>query len=127
MFRTLTGAATTAVALVALPATAAGVLIVDVDPEDTSRLELKRAIVDHVQERYGETVVYEDPDELPDSVNRQIVPGNTLPESAIAPLPEGIDELPHMQEGSRWVRAGNHLVEITDDRMIVTAVYDVLG
>lgn len=119
---------TTSIAAALLGSTAfAAEPVAVIVPEKAVEMEMKREVVDFVQDKYGETAVYEDADALPDRLNRKIIPGAILPEEAMAAVPAGLDGMPTLREGSRWVRAGNHLVEIAPDGRIVMAVYDVLG
>lgn len=93
------------------------------------KFEIKRETVDRAQELWGEYAAYETPQDLPDTVNHEIVPGTTLPEDApTAEVPAAMGDLPTLADGgSHWVASGNHLVEVTDDDpTIVMVVYNAL-
>ena len=64
---------------VALGGAATAATVVVYDPVLEEKFDDKRAIVDYVQETYGETAVYEDPDEAPADLREEIVPGDTFP------------------------------------------------
>lgn len=116
-----------AAALLAAPALAQTVVAYD---SQAARFEDKRAVVDAVQEVYGESVVYEQGETLPEGLSEELVPGNVLPqgtpmdivEPKLASMIE--DDLP---EGASWVEVGPHLVAVDPDLRIVMVVYDVLG
>ncbi len=93
------------------------------------KFQTKREIVDRAQELFGKTAAYETPQTLPDSINQQLVPGNTMPADApVADVPKAMGDLPTLMDGgSHWVATGNHLVEVTDDaNTIVMVVYNAL-
>jgi hypothetical protein len=106
----------------------AGKATIVYDASLAEKFEIKREIVDEAQAAFGEAAAYETPQELPTSVNAEIVPGNALPEgAATGEVPAELGDLPTLaDEGSHWVAAGNHLVEVTDDNMIVMVVYNAL-
>ncbi len=123
------GAATSfAVADMAASDIEAGKATIVYDATMAEKFEIKREIVDEAQAAFGEAAAYETPQELPAAVNAEIVPGNTLPEgAATGEVPAELGDLPTLaDEGSHWVAAGNHLVEVTDDNMIVMVVYNAL-
>lgn len=101
--------------------------VVIFDPVATEKFEVKRDVVDAVQQTYSDAVVYEDPDEIPAALQDEIKPGETLPSHAMEPLPEALGELETYGENSRWVRVGNHLVEVGPNNRIVMVVYDALS
>ena len=91
------------------------------------KFELKREIVDRVQEEFGEHAVYESTEELPPSIETEIVPGEPLAENApVEPVPEELGDLPTLGEDTHWIATGNHLVEVTDDNTVVMVVYEAL-
>jgi hypothetical protein len=92
------------------------------------KFEVKREIVDRAQALWGEYPAYETPQELPDTVNAEIVPGQQLPADApTAEVPEAMGDLPTLADGgSHWVASGNHLIEVADDNTVVMVVYNAL-
>ena len=99
------------------------------DASLADKFAVKREIVDRAQEVFGESAAYETPQDLPDSVNADIVPGNTLPEGTpIEEVPAELGDLPTLaDEGSHWIASGNHLIEVMDgDNKIVMVVYNAL-
>lgn len=118
-----------ALAASALTATSAlGAAVIVYDMELTEKFEAKRDIVDMVQEVYGETAVYSTGDELPEDLDAALTPRQPLPETVeISAVPEPLmGKLPHTEEGTKWYKVGDHLVEVGADNMIVMTVYDVL-
>jgi hypothetical protein len=116
-----------AAALVAAPALAQTIVAYD---SLSAKFDDKRAVVDSVQQLYGETIAYEKGETLPDTISDELVPGNTLPEEApmkrVEPeLAEMIED--NLPEGAQWVEVGPHLVAVDGERRIVMVVYDVVG
>lgn len=105
-----------------------GKAVIVYDATMAEKFEIKRDIVDRAQKAWGEYAAYETPQDLPDTVNAEIVPGNMLPDGAqTGDVPAELGDLPTLaDEGSHWVAAGNHLVEVTDDNKIVMVVYNAL-
>jgi hypothetical protein len=124
------GAATsfTAAADIAAGDIEAGKATIVYDASLAEKFEVKREIVEEAQAAFGEAAAYETPQDLPETVNAEIVPGKTLPEGAqTGDVPAELGNLPTLaDEGSHWVAAGNHLVEVTDDNTIVMVVYNAL-
>ena len=116
-----------AATLLSAPA-AFGAAVVVYDAELGEEFEAKRAIVELAQEVYGEATVYDTGDELPEALDAALTPNGPLPDTdAVDPVPEELaGRLPHTEEGSEWVKMGNHLVEIGEDGMIAMTVYEVL-
>lgn len=97
------------------------------DQQLGERFDIKREIVDQVQAIWGETAAYETGQELPTSVNTEIVPGKAMPEGApVEPVPAALDDLPKLVDDSRWVKSGTHLIELKPDNTIAMVVYNVL-
>ncbi len=94
----------------------------------SDKFEIKRDIVDRAQEAFGEAAAYETPQDLPDSINAEIVPGEKLPADApTKAVPAELGDLPKLSDNSHWVATGNHLVEVSDDdNTIVMVVYNAL-
>lgn len=93
----------------------------------SEEFNVSRAIIDRVQAEFGEHAVYDNGDDLPDGIDQALVPGNTLPEDTpVAEVPEKLGDLPTLGEGTRWIAAGEHLVEVTPDNVIVMVLYDAL-
>jgi hypothetical protein len=105
-----------------------GKAVILYDATMAEKFEIKRVIVDRAQEAWGEYAAYETPQDLPDTVNAEIVPGNMLPEGTpTQEVPAELGDLPTLaDEGTHWVASGNHLIEVTDDNMIVMVVYNAL-
>jgi hypothetical protein len=107
----------------------AGKATIVYDKGMSEAFKIKRDIVDRAQEAFGEAAAYETPQDLPDSVNAEIVPGEQLPEAApTKPVPAELGDLPTLaDDGSHWIATGNHLVEVMDDdNTIVMVVYNAL-
>lgn len=115
-----------AAGLLAAPAFGAVVIVYDKDLGEEFAVE--REIVDIVQQEYGEAAVYSTGDNLPEALDAALTPKSPLPATpAVEPVPEEIaDKLPHTAEGTRWVKLGDHLVELDENDVIVMTVYDVL-
>ena len=98
------------------------------DPERSETFEAKDEIVALATEIYGKTAVFDSGQEIPESVDRKLVAGNPLPADAERmPVPDDLaGRLPHTEEGTRWVKVGEHLLELAQDDVIVTGVYEVL-
>ncbi len=127
----LLGASTTFAAAADTAATdiEAGKATIVYDATLAEKFEIKREIVDRAQEVWGEYAAYETPQELPTTVNAEIVPGMPLPEGAPTnEVPAELGDLPTLaDEGSHWIASGNHLIEVMDDdNMIVMVVYNAL-
>lgn len=93
------------------------------------KFAIKREIVDRAQDAWGEYAAYETPQDLPDSVNAEIVPGMMLLENApMKDVPAELGDLPTLSDkGSHWIATGNHLVEVLEDgQTIVMVVYNAL-
>jgi hypothetical protein len=93
------------------------------------KFKIKREIVNEAQQIWGEAAAFETPAELPADVQKEIVPGQKLPEAApVKDVPQEFSELPTLlDEGSHWMQTGDHLVEVTDDdQTIVMVVYNAL-
>jgi hypothetical protein len=123
------GAGTTfAVAETAATDIQAGKAVIVYDAALGEQFELKREIVERTQQAFGDSAAYETPQELPADVNAALVPGKTLPDDmATGEVPSELGDLPTLaDEGSHWVAAGNHLVELTEDDRIVMVVYNAL-
>jgi hypothetical protein len=106
---------------------AAADVIVVYDVGLGEKFEIKREIVDRVKEKFGKYAVYDSKDELPASMDSEIMPGEPLPENAsIEKVPQELGDLPTLGEDTHWVAVGNHLVEMADDNMVVMAVYEAL-
>ena len=106
----------------------AGKAVIVYDATLAEKFEIKREIVDRAQEVWGEYAAYETPQELPASVNAEIVPGMPLPEGApVSDVPAELGDLPTLaDEGSHWIASGNHLIEVTEDNTVVMVVYNAL-
>lgn len=112
-------------ARVAVPADVLVVIVYDAALGE--KFEVKREIVDRVQQAFGEYAVYESTEELPTSVENEIVPGERLPENApVEEVPAALGDLPTLGEDTHWIATGNHLVEVTDDNQVVMVVYEAL-
>lgn len=97
------------------------------DKELTREFEINREIVDRVQAAFGETAVYDNGQDLPAGLDAALAPGNKLPEGVnVEEPPAELGDLPTLGEGTHWVAAGEHLVEVTPDNTIVMIVYDAL-
>jgi hypothetical protein len=97
------------------------------DKELSREFEISREIVDRVEAEFGKTAVYDNGQDLPPTVDAALVPGNTLPAGAeVTQPPAALGDLPTLGEGTHWVAAGEHLVEVTPDNTIVMVVYDAL-
>jgi hypothetical protein len=92
----------------------------------SQEFEISREIVDRVKAEFGETAVYDNGQDLPAGLDGALVPGNTLPEGVAGEVPAELGDLPTLGEGTHWVAAGEHLVEVTPDNTIVMVVYDAL-
>ena len=105
-----------------------GKAVILYDATMAEKFEIKRVIVDRAQEAWGEYAAYETPQYLPDTVTAENVPGNMLPEGTpTQEVPAELGDLPTLaDEGTHWVASGNHLIEVTDDNMIVMVVYNAL-
>jgi hypothetical protein len=97
------------------------------DKELTKEFEVSREIVDRVESTFGKTAVYDNGQDLPAGLDQALTPGNTLPASvSVQEPPAELGDLPTLGEGTHWVAAGEHLVEVTPDNTIVMVVYDAL-
>jgi hypothetical protein len=106
---------------------AAADVVVVYDVALGEQFEIKREIVDRVQQEFGEHAVYESTEELPASIAAEIAPGEPLPADApVEDVPQKLGDLPTLGEGTHWVAVGNHLVEVTDDNTVVMVVYEAL-
>lgn len=93
----------------------------------SDKFAIKREIVDQVQAIWGETAAYASGDELPEGLTEEIVSGEPMPDAApVEPVPTALIDLPKLLDDSRWVKSGNHLVELAPDNTVVMVVYDVL-
>jgi hypothetical protein len=92
----------------------------------SEEFEVNREIVDRVKEKFGESAVYDNGQDLPAGLDAALVPGNTLPEGIAGEVPAELGDLPTLGEGTHWVAAGEHLVEVTPENTIVMVVYDAL-
>lgn len=98
------------------------------DEELAEQFEVERQIVEMSQEAYGPTAVYDNGQQIPRSLDEQLVPRQALPAAApVAEIPvELAGRLPQTEPDTQWVRIGEHLLEVRPDRTIVMGVYDVL-
>jgi hypothetical protein len=93
----------------------------------SEEFEIKREIVERVKEEFGENAVFDAGQGLPEGLKAALVPGSSLPDDVeTGDVPSELSDLPTLGEGTRWVTAGEHLVEVTDDNSIVMIVYDAL-
>jgi hypothetical protein len=93
----------------------------------SEEFEIKREIVDRVKEKFGENAVFDAGQDLPEGLEAALLPGSPMPEEVeVGEVPPELSDLPTLGEGTRWVSAGEHLVEVTDDNTIVMIVYDAL-
>lgn len=92
----------------------------------SEEFEISREIVDRVKSEFGQAAVYDNGQQLPEGIDAALVPGNKLPEGVAGDVPAELGDLPTLGEGTHWVAAGEHLVEVTDDNTIVMVVYDAL-
>jgi hypothetical protein len=92
----------------------------------TEEFEINRQIVDRVKAEFGESAVYDNGQDLPAGIDAALVPGNKLPEGVAGEVPAELGDLPTLGEGTHWVAAGEHVVEVTPDNTIVMVVYDAL-
>ena len=92
----------------------------------SEEFEINREIVERVKAEFGESAVYDNGQDLPAGLDEALVPGNTLPEGVAGEVPAELGDLPTLGEGTHWVAAGEHLVEVTPDNTIVMVVYDAL-
>ncbi|HET7410813.1 MAG TPA: hypothetical protein VFJ13_11495 [Paracoccaceae bacterium] len=100
-------------------------LVYDAAPGE--KFEIKRDIVDQVQAIWGETAAYESSEALPAGIENEIAPGEQMPANApVEPVPAALDDLPKLLDDSRWVKSGNHLVELTPDNTVAMVVYEAL-
>lgn len=130
------GASTALMATLAAGQAATTTVVTDADTGQTvtvvfdkslsEEFEINREIVERVKAEFGESAVYDNGQDLPAGLDAALVPGNTLPEDVAGEVPAGLGDLPTLGEGSRWVSAGEHLVEVTPDNTIVMVVYDAL-
>lgn len=126
MTRSSIAAALAAATLAAAPAVADTVIVYD-DSDQAMRFATKRAVVDAVQEQFGDAAVYGDAAELPASVRSDLVPGDMLPAGAPHSAPPAeLGELPRLAEDSAWLQVGDHLAEVRESGEIVMVVYDAL-
>jgi hypothetical protein len=106
---------------------AAADVVVVYDVALGEKFETKREIVDRVQEEFGKYAAFDSADELPPSIDKEIVPGEPLPENApVEEVPDELGDLPTLGEDTLWIATGNHLVEVTDDNQVVMVVYEAL-
>ena len=114
--------------LVAVSFAAADAVVV-YDKNLEEKFEAKREIVDMAKEIYGPTTVYDDGQQIPESVAKDLLPRRQLPDAArVTDVPEALaGRLPHTEPGTRWVQVGEHLIEVRPDETIVMGVYDVLS
>jgi hypothetical protein len=97
------------------------------DKELTKEFEVSREIVDRVESAFGKTAVYDNGQDLPAGLDQALTPGNKLPATIeVKDPPAELGDLPTLGEGTHWVAAGEHLVEIEPDNTIVMVVYDAL-
>ena len=93
----------------------------------SDKFEIKREIVDQVQGIWGETAAYATGNEIPEGLTGDIAAGQPLPEAApVEAVPAALDDLPKLEDDSRWVKIGKHLVELKPDNTVAMVVYDVL-
>ena len=93
----------------------------------SEEFEVKREIVERVKEEFGENAVFDAGQDLPQGLEAALVPGSPMPEDVkVGEVPPELGDLPTLGEGTRWVTAGEHLVEVTPDNRIVMIVYDAL-
>jgi hypothetical protein len=93
----------------------------------SDEFEIKREIVERVKEEFGENAVFDAGQDLPEGLEAALVPGSPMPEEVeVGEVPSELSDLPTLGEGTRWVAAGEHLVEVTPDNTIVMIVYDAL-
>ena len=124
----------TRVLMAALVATGMGVgsaaadAIIVYDTDLGEEFEVKREVVDVAKEIYGETTVYDSGQQIPESVARELVAGEMLPEGAEpTAVPEELaGRLPHTEPNTNWVQLGEHLLELRPDGTVVMGIYDVL-
>ena len=93
----------------------------------SEEFEIKREIVDRVKEEFGENAVFDAGQDLPEGLDAALIPGSPMPEDVeTSEVPSELSDLPTLGEGTHWVAAGEHLVEVTPDNTIVMVVYDAL-
>lgn len=116
-----------AAGMLAAPA-AFGAAVIVYDADLGEEFEVEREIVEIAKEVYGEAAIYATGDEISEELVEELAPKQMLPaDAAVEDLPEELaGRLPHTSEGTRWVKVGDHLVEVNDDNMIVMTIYDVL-
>lgn len=103
-----------------------GKVTVVYDEALTKEFEISREIIDRIQAEFGESAVYDNGQDLPDSIDAALEPGNMLPEDIeVSAVPDKLGDLPTLGEG-RWVAVGDHLVEVSPDNRIVMVLYDAL-
>lgn len=91
------------------------------------KFTLEREIVDRAASVYGKSATFASGDNLPSSIDRQIVAGDMLPPRApTKPVPSALGDLPTLDQGDHWVAAGEHLIEVAPDNRIAMVIYDVL-
>lgn len=124
----------TRVLMAALVATGMGVgsaaadAIIIYDTDLGQEFEVKREVVDVAKEIYGEAAVQDSGQQIPESVARELVAGQMLPEGAEpTAVPEELaGRLPHTEPNTNWVQLGEHLLELRPDGTVVMGIYDVL-
>ena len=93
----------------------------------SEEFEAKREIVGRVKEEFGKNVVFDAGQELPEGLEAALLPGSPMPpEVNVGDVPPELGDLPKLGEGTRWVTAGEHLVEVTPENRIVMIIYDAL-
>jgi hypothetical protein len=103
------------------------VITVVYDKQLSKEFEISREIVDRVEAEFGNSAIYDNGQDLPPNVDETLMPGNTLPASvSVQEPPAELGDLPTLGEGTHWVAAGEHLVEVTPENTIVMVVYDAL-
>ena len=92
----------------------------------SEEFEINREIVERVKAEFGDSAVYDNGQDLPAGLDAALVPGSTLPDGVTGEVPAELGDLPTLGDGTHWVTAGEHLVEVTPDNTIVMVVYDAL-
>lgn len=107
---------------------AAADAIIVYDTDLGEEFEVKREVVEVAKEIYGEAAVHDSGQQIPESVARDLVAGEMLPEGAEpTAVPEELaGRLPHTEPHTNWVKLGEHLLELRPDGTIVMGIYDVL-
>ena len=106
-------------------AVADAIIVYDTDLGE--EFEVKREVVEVAKDVYGETAVYDSGQQIPESVARDLVAGEPLPEGAEpTAVPEELaGRLPHTEPNTNWVQLGEHLLELRPDGTVVMGIYDV--